>query len=113
MIHVLWQGQCLCGEMQGVPRDWPKGNVWVGPCDIPGPYETEGHDVCETCRLRAEVLRGLYDQHPPARVCQRYEIFDDPPAIRCNVCGRISWHPEDVKNKYCGHCHEFMSEREL
>lgn len=27
--------------------------------------------------------------------------------IKCNTCGRTSWHPRDVQEKYCGYCHKF------
>lgn len=27
--------------------------------------------------------------------------------IKCLRCGRTSWSPPDVENKYCGYCHKF------
>jgi uncharacterized OB-fold protein len=27
--------------------------------------------------------------------------------IRCHTCGRTSYHPKDVEERYCGHCHVF------
>lgn len=27
--------------------------------------------------------------------------------IRCHTCQRISYHPKDVTERYCGHCHVF------
>lgn len=27
--------------------------------------------------------------------------------IRCHTCARISYHPRDVTERYCGHCHVF------
>lgn len=27
--------------------------------------------------------------------------------IKCLVCNMTSYHPEDIKNRYCGNCHEF------
>lgn len=29
----------------------------------------------------------------------------------CPVCKRTSYHPEDVAEGYCGHCHKFTGER--
>jgi hypothetical protein len=26
---------------------------------------------------------------------------------RCFVCNRITWNPTDVKEGYCGHCHDW------
>lgn len=28
-------------------------------------------------------------------------------AIRCHTCDRVSFHPTDVTERYCGHCHRF------
>ena len=27
--HVLFEGRAICGTMQGVPRDWPLGHIWI------------------------------------------------------------------------------------
>ena len=27
--------------------------------------------------------------------------------IQCQTCRRISFHPNDVRERYCGHCHVF------
>jgi hypothetical protein len=32
------------------------------------------------------------------------------PCILCLVCTYLSFNPDDVKNKYCGQCHEFHLE---
>jgi ribosomal protein S27AE len=29
------------------------------------------------------------------------------PSITCPRCGATSYHPEDVREGYCGRCHEF------
>jgi hypothetical protein len=29
------------------------------------------------------------------------------PRITCPKCGMTSYHPEDVKQGYCGNCHDF------
>ena len=30
-------------------------------------------------------------------------------SITCPVCGRTSYHPQDVKEGYCGNCHDWTS----
>lgn len=30
-------------------------------------------------------------------------------SITCPDCGRTSWHPEDVRQGYCGYCHDFTA----
>jgi hypothetical protein len=34
-------------------------------------------------------------------------VAPDGSAIKCLVCGLTSHHPEDVRNRYCSHCHAF------
>jgi hypothetical protein len=36
-----------------------------------------------------------------------YRLVDDGRAIECLRCGMVSYHPEDVRQRYCGHCHRF------
>lgn len=31
----------------------------------------------------------------------------DRPSYTCIYCHAVMWHPEDVKNSYCGRCHQF------
>lgn len=35
------------------------------------------------------------------------------PYIRCLDCGRTSYHPVDISERYCGYCHEFHSIKRL
>ena len=36
-----------------------------------------------------------------------FEIIEEGKAIKCLECERVSWHPEDVRQRYCGNCHKF------
>ncbi|WP_233854149.1 hypothetical protein [Paraburkholderia sp. HD33-4] len=41
-----------------------------------------------------------------------FEIIETPVrGIRCRLCGRISWNPNDVEQRYCGACHVFHDDR--
>lgn len=40
---------------------------------------------------------------------QRKGLVDTRPSITCPECGRTSYHPEDVKQGYCGACNWFTS----
>jgi len=40
----------------------------------------------------------------------RYEIIDNGAGMRCQKCGNTTYHPEDIKNKYCGYCREFLTD---
>lgn len=39
--------------------------------------------------------------------------LDGQEGIECQCCGRTSWHPDDVKYRYCGFCHTDHSLEEL
>jgi hypothetical protein len=30
--------------------------------------------------------------------------------ITCPKCGKTSYHPEDERQRYCGHCHQFHAD---
>lgn len=33
--------------------------------------------------------------------------------IRCHACKRVSFHPKDISERYCGACHVFHEEHLL
>jgi hypothetical protein len=33
--------------------------------------------------------------------------------IRCHTCQRVSFHPKDINERYCGACHVFHEDRLL
>lgn len=45
-----------------------------------------------------------YGQQPQAPT---FQIGDEGRSITCLICGMKSWHPEDVRQLYCGNCHRF------
>jgi hypothetical protein len=36
----------------------------------------------------------------------------EPEAFTCPRCGRTSYHPKDIAEGYCGHCHEWNQPNE-
>jgi len=36
-----------------------------------------------------------------------------PIAIRCLICGFVSFNLNDVRERYCGHCHRFFEDPQL
>lgn len=36
-------------------------------------------------------------------------MTEPTPSITCPVCERTSYHPEDVRQGYCGNCHAFAA----
>jgi hypothetical protein len=39
----------------------------------------------------------------------RHWISPGGDSITCATCRHISYNPHDVKEVYCGHCHEFVN----
>jgi hypothetical protein len=37
-----------------------------------------------------------------------YRISDLGASITCLLCGRTSWNPNDVREKYCSGCHKYL-----
>jgi hypothetical protein len=33
---------------------------------------------------------------------------DGPPSFTCPHCGRTSYNPNDIAQRYCGACHQFL-----
>lgn len=46
----------------------------------------------------ANVMRGIIDGN---------NLRAATPSTTCPKCGRTSYHPEDIRNRYCGACHLF------
>ena len=36
-----------------------------------------------------------------------YTISADGQSIQCHTCLRVSWNTNDVRERFCGHCHVF------
>jgi hypothetical protein len=53
-----------------------------------------------------------WDRERMHKITEHYEIgtTDQGDFIRCLHCGLKSFHPDDVKNRYCGKCHVFHEE---
>jgi len=46
----------------------------------------------------------------PFPVWRYQSTTEQRPSITCPNCGRTSYHPEDVRLRYCGHCHVYHNE---
>jgi hypothetical protein len=63
-VHVLWYGTALCGNIHGLPRDWPSSMRWIGanhPC-------WRRYATCSTCREQCELLQLRLDAEAKAWV---------------------------------------------
>lgn len=52
------------------------------------------------------------DWRPGLTFTGKPSMYDRRPSFTCPDCGRTSYHPEDVKNSYCGNCHAFKPEEQ-
>jgi hypothetical protein len=59
-------------------------------------------------KWRAEVLRNQAGRVYGLRVDA---LVGFNATIRCPACHRVSHHPEDVRQGYCGACHAFTTPR--
>lgn len=39
------------------------------------------------------------------------QTFPPPPHYRCKACGAVSFNRNDIKERYCGRCHQFADDR--
>jgi hypothetical protein len=55
-------------------------------------------------------MKGNHDhgQHCRIGTDRSCEIIDGGRAIRFSPCGIVSHNPNDVRERYCGACHEFV-----
>jgi len=87
-----------------------------GPCAIAVVCDTciesDQAEIREVVELSGDQViyhdaDGL-EQLPPEPT---HAIGKDPTTgqegIKCLVCGMVSWHPDDVLQKYCAHCRKF------
>lgn len=37
-------------------------------------------------------------------------IYDPPLSFTCPICHWVSYNTNDVKHRYCGHCHTFVDD---
>lgn len=82
-------------------------------------YYQRGTAIAETTGEREVVLLALVGlaQEMASDCCidltglppavERFAISAEGRAITCWTCGRTSYHPEDVRHRYCGACSVF------
>lgn len=82
LTYALGLAVVLVARYRSAPRPLSTGQTWgqhaFGAC-LPG---------CPWCALDQERETGR-------------------PSITCPRCGFTSYHPDDIANGYCGHCHDW------
>lgn len=101
IVYLKNKKQILVSEAQRVAkwlehlgenaRPCPAGNC-RRPADHSGPHYSDGEDALPAGAKTATFTIGTH----------RGQAF-----IQCRICRSRSFHPEDVKQRYCGTCHQF------
>jgi ribosomal protein S27AE len=56
----------------------------------------------EQLQTLADQIQALADEAEAG-----YDVTRLRPRITCPTCGRVSHHPKDVEERYCGNCHQW------
>jgi hypothetical protein len=66
----------------------------------------------EAEEIPMDTVAALYDRLCRKRRLGMYaDVKDYSRSVTCPVCGRTSWNPGDVREGYCGNCHDWTSPR--
>ena len=78
-----------------------------GPLEKPGARPGQGEKALPALRTESLRLREGYVMGATFQIV--HGKFDGRlvKGIKCLVCGRTSWNQNDVKNEYCGGCHQY------
>jgi len=85
---------CVCGHPQPAHQHYRRGS----DCGFSG---------CSCDRYQAAACRF----HVSSR--RERAAVSEPPSITCPRCGKTSHHPDDVREGYCGACHDFTGPADL
>jgi ribosomal protein L37E len=55
-----------------------------------------------------KVFSEIYNKHFPQSERPLTDKASLPATFTCPKCGAVSYNPNDVKERYCGACHEFF-----
>lgn len=91
----------LSSHMQGaiiaeLTANWLAGHIVVGNPRLS--RELRG----ELFKVHCEAVRELADLEARKQAAEGANIF------KCPQCGMVSHNSNDVKHRYCVHCHEFF-----
>jgi hypothetical protein len=119
-VHETFlEGRRVSTTFLGLDHDSGVGWDWeAGPDGIPHPVFPDGYlpVLYETMVFPYAVKFGTVDR-VQLRARTRVDAKRNHHAVVCKVAGKgafvcpdcfaVSYHPEDLSNRYCGRCHEF------
>jgi hypothetical protein len=119
----------LFAEYRGGGRVLEVIGAWVVSCDVDardglGSFvltrnrnEARQFETATEAMLywqRPSTIRPVREDGKPNRpltaftvAVQPLENIGEPPSYRCPRCGAVSFNPHDLKQRYCGRCHQF------
>lgn len=74
------------------------------------PNTRSGNNVTLECGHRVQTF-GDFRRFRGIVMCTQCRDLLAPSrilSIQCPTCGRTSYNPHDVENRYCGYCHVFL-----
>ncbi len=90
--------------------DRGKTHYYGDGCDPPHVMRDPVPDACTgayDCPAEQHT-HGCFRDDP----CKHPEPTREPLSYTCPRCGRTSHHPDDVREGYCGACHDWTRDRE-
>jgi hypothetical protein len=70
-----------------------------------------GADTYAAYKLLESFVEALEAVGPKvAELALRHNARAARPSITCPFCHWTSYHPKDIEERYCGHCHRFRTE---
>jgi hypothetical protein len=91
---------------EGLTGFWDPASGWM-------PMVAADEARVESLRQMAE--RIATESGKPIRLL-RFDVRTEvetitPASFRCPRCGKVSVHPDDIRNRYCGACHDWTGAR--
>jgi ribosomal protein L37E len=69
--------------------------------------------IPEEAKKTLKMFAEIYRAHFPQSERPLTDKLSLPPSIECPRCHRVSFHPQDVSEGYCAHCHDFTTAKKL
>lgn len=102
---------------------WPGSEAMARSIGMPGPvlrfsrevYRDEAYVRAECESLAAQLMAattGANMNSANEEQAASYELGEreGEPLIKCQRCGLLSFHPQDIAARYCGHCQQYHAE---